>query len=105
MKYRVIKPILTNARYILGGIEEKFVAIGEILDSNNPDDSQIIKEYPSRVELAELPEKWFCEVTKGNIKMLDEWRKANAKSHTGYLLCVGYLVLSKHHSDESRCLS
>ena len=105
MKYRVIKPILTNARYILGGIEEKFVAIGEILDSNNPDDSQIIKEYPSRVELIELPEKWLCEVTKDNIEMLDEWRKANAKSYVRYMLCSGYLVLSKHHFDDSLFLA
>ena len=105
MKYRVIGPILLRADYVCGIYEEEFVPIGRVLDSNNDDDRKVIKDYPSRVELIELPEKWFCEVTNDNIEMLREWGNANAKSHTEDLLRVGYLVLSKHHLDDSLFLA
>jgi len=55
-----------------------------------------VENQPNDWELvSELPEKWYCVVTKENKQMLNEWRGASmATPHSDYMVPVGMYIHS-----------
>lgn len=53
-------------------------------------------------KLKELPDKWYCEVTKDNKDVLETWRlsKCSCKNKI-HNTEIGFSVISKHFSDNS----
>ncbi len=52
-----------------------------------------------------FPKDWCIKVTQENKDVLNKWRDTVAKSNKGYIVPVGYSILSKHHSDNSHYYS
>lgn len=48
-----------------------------------------------------FPDKWYLIITEDNIQICDKWRKDIATSHLDRGLKVGFILLSKHHDDDS----
>jgi hypothetical protein len=94
MKYR----LLTQA----GWPTYKVNQVYNIVD--DPDLLRHVERYPNDWELvpeSELPEKWYCLVTKENQQMLNEWRESVASTHRDYMVPIGDKIVSKHEWDGS----
>jgi hypothetical protein len=72
---------ITTDTYLLNHVE------------NHPNDWELVDE--------ELPEKWYCVITKENQQMLNKWRKSVASTHRDYMVPIGDKIVSKHEWDGS----